>query len=105
MFHGLAREHIAEIVEIQVGLLRGRLADRELNLQLSDAAIDWIADAGFDPAYGARPLKRVLQKQVADQIAVGILKGTYKPGDTISVDAHRETGLTFETIVDAVTVN
>ncbi len=95
VFHRLSEEHIAEIVGLQVELLHTRLAERELGLELTPAAVDWIARTGYDPDYGARPLKRVLQKEVADPIALGILQGTYHPGDTVEVDATPDGGLTF----------
>ena len=98
VFDRLDRANIAVIVELQVDLLRKRLADRELSLDLTPAAIEWIANAGYDPDYGARPLKRVLQKQISDHIAVGILEGKYRPGDVIVVDAPGDDGLTFQTV-------
>jgi ATP-dependent Clp protease ATP-binding subunit ClpB len=101
VFHRLSEEHIHHIVELQVELLRARLAERDLGLDLTPAATDWIARAGYDPDYGARPLKRVLQKEVADPIALGILQGTYKPGDTVSVDAAPDGHLVFDDVVGA----
>jgi ATP-dependent Clp protease ATP-binding subunit ClpB len=85
VFHPLAREHIRTIVDIQLGYLRDRLAERDIQIQLSDAARDKLADAGFDPVYGARPLKRAIQQQVENPLAQEILKGSFKPGDTIEV--------------------
>ncbi|HEY1738413.1 MAG TPA: AAA family ATPase, partial [Acidimicrobiia bacterium] len=105
IFHRLSEEHIHHIVELQVELLRARLADRDLGLDLTPAATDWIARAGYDPDYGARPLKRVLQKEVADPIALGILQGSYKPGDTVSVDAAPDGHLVFDDVVNAEIVN
>ncbi len=101
VFHRLSEEHIHRIVELQVNLLRARLADRDLGLDLSPAAVDYIARVGYDPDYGARPLKRVLQKEVADPIALGILQGQYKPGDTVSVDATADGGLVFDNVATA----
>ncbi|HZD52376.1 MAG TPA: ATP-dependent chaperone ClpB [Woeseiaceae bacterium] len=85
VFHPLGREHIRRIVDIQLGYLHDRLADREMTLMLSDAARDRLAEAGFDPVYGARPLKRAIQQQVENPLAQEILKGRFKPGDTIEV--------------------
>jgi ATP-dependent Clp protease ATP-binding subunit ClpB len=85
VFHPLAREHIRKIVDIQLGYLRDRLAERDIRIHLSDAARDKLADAGFDPVYGARPLKRAIQQQVENPLAQEILKGSFKPGDTIEV--------------------
>ena len=85
VFHPLGREHIRKIVDIQLEYLRQRLAERDLGLQLSNAARDKLADAGFDPVYGARPLKRAIQQQVENPLAQEILQGKFKPGDVIEV--------------------
>ncbi len=91
VFHPLGREHIRKIVDIQLGYLHDRLAEREITIHLSDAARDKLADAGFDPVYGARPLKRAIQQQVENPLAQEILQGRFKPGDVIEVgvDADR----------------
>jgi ATP-dependent Clp protease ATP-binding subunit ClpB len=96
VFHRLSEDDIARIVDIQLEQLRARLADRGIGLDLTDAARAWIAHAGYDPDYGARPLKRVLQKQLADPIALGLLSGTYHDGETIVVDATPDGGLVFD---------
>jgi ATP-dependent Clp protease ATP-binding subunit ClpB len=85
VFHPLAREHIRKIVDIQLGYLHDRLADRDIAIRLSDAARDKLANAGFDPVYGARPLKRAIQQQVENPLAQQILEGKFKPGDVIEV--------------------
>lgn len=85
VFHPLAREHIRKIVDIQLAYLRDRLADRDIRIHLSDEARDKLADAGFDPVYGARPLKRAIQQQVENPLAQEILQGKFKPGDLIEV--------------------
>ena len=85
VFHPLGREHIRRIVDIQMGYLRRRLADREIALELDDAARDKLGEAGFDPVYGARPLKRAIQHQVENPLAQRILKGQFVPGDTIRI--------------------
>jgi len=93
VFHPLGRDHIRKIVDIQLGYLHERLADRDISIHLSDAARDKLADAGFDPVYGARPLKRAIQQQVENPLAQEILQGNFKPGDTIEVgvsDDHLE---------------
>jgi ATP-dependent Clp protease ATP-binding subunit ClpB len=95
IFHRLGREHIAQIVDLQVGHLRERLAERGLGLELTDAARAHLAEVGFDPDFGARPLKRVLQKEVADPIALGVLKGEYREGDIVVVDATADGELVF----------
>jgi ATP-dependent Clp protease ATP-binding subunit ClpB len=85
VFHPLSREHIRSIVDIQLAYLQARLADREMQIHLSDAAMDRLAEAGFDPVYGARPLKRAIQQQVENPLAQEILQGKFKPGDVIEV--------------------
>ena len=85
VFHPLGREHIRKIVDIQLSYLHARLADRDIRIHLSDAARDKLADAGFDPVYGARPLKRAIQQQVENPLAQEILQGKFKPGDVIEV--------------------
>jgi ATP-dependent Clp protease ATP-binding subunit ClpB len=100
VFHRLSEDDIARIVDIQLGQLRTRLADRGIGLDLTDAARAWIAHAGYDPDYGARPLKRVLQKQLADPIALGLLEGKYRDGETVVVDATPD-GLRFDSAAAA----
>jgi len=85
VFHPLGREHIRKIVDIQLGYLRDRLAERDIRIRLSGAARDKLAEAGFDPVYGARPLKRAIQQQVENPLAQEILKGRFTPGDVIDV--------------------
>jgi ATP-dependent Clp protease ATP-binding subunit ClpB len=94
IFHPLTPEHIRMIVEIQIEHLRARLAERELALELSAAAADHLARVGYDPQFGARPLKRVIQREVADPIALNVLQGEYREGDTVVVDASPD-GLVF----------
>jgi ATP-dependent Clp protease ATP-binding subunit ClpB len=96
VFHRLSEEHIARIVDLQVEQLRKRLADRGLGLELTDAARAWIAKTGYDPDFGARPLKRVLQREVADPIALSLLKGECANGDVVLVDAAADGGLVFD---------
>jgi ATP-dependent Clp protease ATP-binding subunit ClpB len=85
VFHPLGREHIRRIVEIQTGYLRRRLAERDLGLELDTAALDLLGTAGFDPVYGARPLKRAIQHQLENPLAQQILAGAFGLGDTIKV--------------------
>ncbi|MCX8031789.1 MAG: ATP-dependent chaperone ClpB [Thermoleophilia bacterium] len=86
IFHRLTMEHIKQIVEIQLGHLRRRLAEHDIDLELTDAAKLYLAHQGYDPAYGARPLKRLIQREIQDRIALALLKGDFRPGDTILVD-------------------
>ncbi len=90
VFHPLGRDHIRKIVDIQLEYLRDRLADRDIKIHLSDEARDKLADAGFDPVYGARPLKRAIQQQVENPLAQEILQGNFKPGDTIEVGVSED---------------
>ncbi len=85
VFHPLGRDHIRRIVDIQLDYLYQRLAEREMTVHLSDAARDRLAEAGFDPVYGARPLKRAIQQQVENPLAQEILQGKFKPGDVIEI--------------------
>ncbi len=85
VFHPLSEEHIRAIVDIQLGYLHDRLAEREMTIVLSGAAREKLAQAGFDPVYGARPLKRAIQQQVENPLAQEILQGKFRPGDTIEV--------------------
>jgi len=90
VFHPLARENIRHIVDLQMALLRRRLVDRDLGLQASDAALDLLGAAGYDPVYGARPLKRVIQHQLENPLAKRILDGQFIPGDIIRIDVQQE---------------
>jgi ATP-dependent Clp protease ATP-binding subunit ClpB len=101
LFHRLSEEHIAQIVGIQVAQLAKRLEDRGLALELTPAARDHVAKVGYDPDFGARPLKRVLQREVADPIALELLKGAYHDGDTIVVDAAPDGHLVFDSAATA----
>ena len=93
--HALSREQLAEIVELQLRLLRGRLAARGIGLELTDEAKEALAEAGWDPAYGARPLKRAIQRLVENPLALRLLEGEFREGDTVRVDA-RDGELVFE---------
>jgi ATP-dependent Clp protease ATP-binding subunit ClpB len=87
VFHPLAKEQIREIAKIQLQQLAARLHDQDFELQISDEAIDVLGEAGFDPVYGARPLKRAIQQYLENPLAQMILKGEYMPGDVISITA------------------
>ncbi|HSR46076.1 MAG TPA: ATP-dependent chaperone ClpB [Acidimicrobiia bacterium] len=94
VFHRLTRQQLRSIAEIQIGNLRQRLEERRIGLELTDSALDWLAEHGYDPSFGARPLKRLVQKAIGDPLAVKILDGTFADGDTVKVDAG-ESGLEF----------
>jgi ATP-dependent Clp protease ATP-binding subunit ClpB len=102
-FEPLSREQLAEIVELQLRRLRERLAERGLGLELTDEAKEVIAEAGWDPTYGARPLKRALQRLVENPLALRLLEGEFGEGDTVRVDA-RGSELTFEKVESAAEV-
>jgi ATP-dependent Clp protease ATP-binding subunit ClpB len=104
VFHPLGREQIRRIADIQIGYLRKRLGDREIGLELSPAALDLLGTAGFDPVYGARPLKRAIRAQLENPLAQEILAGHFRPGDTVRVDASGGE-LRFERIVEAELVD
>ncbi|KAF3885021.1 MULTISPECIES: ATP-dependent chaperone ClpB [Nostocales] len=89
-FHGLRKEELRRIVQLQVERLRHRLSDRKMSLRLSEAALDFLADVGYDPVFGARPLKRAIQRELETQIAKAILRGEFNDGDTIFVDIENE---------------
>jgi len=95
VFRPLGTEQIRSIVDIQLGYLRKRLQERNMELSLDDAARDLLGEAGFDPVYGARPLKRAIQQQIENPLAQKILQGTFGPGDRIQVTA-RDGQLVFE---------
>jgi ATP-dependent Clp protease ATP-binding subunit ClpB len=93
-FHPLSREHIRAIIDIQLRALMRRLEDRKIRLSLDDRARDLLIEEGYDPVYGARPLKRTLQRRVLDPLALAVLQGEFKEGDAVRVDAERGT-ITF----------
>ncbi len=88
LFDRLSRDHMAAIVEIQIGHLRKLLADRRIAIAVDDSALVWLGDAGYDPAFGARPLKRVIQKSLQDPLAAQILEGRIADGATVSVSVE-----------------
>ncbi len=86
-FHQLTREEIGHIVELQVDKLAGRVRERGIEIELTDSARTLLGNLGYDPTYGARPLRRVIQKQLVDKLALALLEGGYQPGDRVLVDA------------------
>jgi ATP-dependent Clp protease ATP-binding subunit ClpB len=103
VFHPLQSEQIRAIARIQIRYLQHRLADREMRLEVSDAALDHLGEAGFDPVYGARPLKRAIRTQLENPLAQAILAGRFGPGDIITVDVG-EGGLAFEQVIEGEVV-
>jgi ATP-dependent Clp protease ATP-binding subunit ClpB len=98
LFNNLGLDQIKVIVDIQLALLERRLADRKLSIALTDDAREFIVKHGYDPVYGARPLKRAIQRYIQDSLALKILEGEFKEGDTVSIDCDRTgNSLRFET--------
>jgi len=96
VFHRLARDELSKIVEIQLGSLSQRLARRELAIEVTQAAKELLGELGWDPQYGARPLKRAIQRYVEDPLAKRVLAGEFAPGDVILVDRGPDAELKFE---------
>jgi ATP-dependent Clp protease ATP-binding subunit ClpB len=94
VFHRLTPDHLRQIVDIQVAGLERRLSERKIAIELTDKAREWLAARGFDPAYGARPLKRLMQREIQDVLALKLLQGEFAEGDRVEIDGA-ETGLTF----------
>jgi len=90
IFHSLQKSELRNIVQLQVDRLKQRLTDRKISLKLSSSALDFLAEVGYDPVFGARPLKRAIQRELETQIAKAILRGDFSDGDTIFVDVQNE---------------
>ena len=90
IFNSLTKENIRGIVILEAKRLESRLAERSMKMIISDEALDFLAEVGFDPVFGARPLKRTIQKELENTIALGILRGDYSDGDTILVGVLNE---------------
>ena len=99
-FSPLGKEHMSKIVELQMKEVQERISEQGLNVQLTDAARDWLAETGYDPTFGARPLRRIIQKHVESPLSTQLLSGTFHEGDTILVDVDPEdnTKLHFQEI-------
>jgi ATP-dependent Clp protease ATP-binding subunit ClpB len=90
IFHSLRRDELRLIVALQVERLRKRLSERKLDLHISEEATDWLANAGYDPVYGARPLKRAIQRELETPIAKAILSGAYEEGSSVQIQVKEE---------------
>jgi ATP-dependent Clp protease ATP-binding subunit ClpB len=88
VFQALTAQDLAAIVDIQLGRLRHRLADRRLALEVGEAAVLWLGERGYDPIYGARPLRRLVQSSIGDSLARALLAGEIVDGDTVLVDLN-----------------
>jgi ATP-dependent Clp protease ATP-binding subunit ClpB len=86
VFHPLGKDHIRAICKIQIAALQNRLLERDLHLEISEAALDKLGEAGFDPVFGARPLKRAIQQQLENPLAQDILAGKFIGGDTVHAE-------------------
>ena len=96
IFKPLSEDQIGEIVEIQLNQLNDRLGDRQIHLEVTPAARKWLAERGFEPAFGARPLKRAIQRHIQDLLAIKLIDGEFREGDQIRVDATPTGELVFE---------
>jgi len=101
IFHSLTKEDLAQIVDIQFRYLQKLLSQRKIEIELTDAARDYLAETGYDPVYGARPLKRVIQREVQDELAMHILQGDFIDGDRVLIERDGTGGLVFEKIEGA----
>ncbi len=104
VFQPLSREQIGQIVEIQLGKLRKLLANRNIGLELTPAAIRQLGKEGYDPIYGARPLKRVIQQRLQNPLSLKLLQGEFRDGDTIMVDVGADGGFSFSKVAQAEVV-
>ena len=95
IFHALVKEQLRSIIKLQAQLLEERLNEQKLSLKISDAAYDFLIEVGYDPVYGARPIKRAVQRYLETAIAKAILRSEFKPGDPIFVDIEDDR-LTFK---------
>jgi ATP-dependent Clp protease ATP-binding subunit ClpB len=95
-FHALDRGHMKQIIDIQLAGLVKRLEERKIHVEMTDAAKEHLVREGYDPAYGARPLKRTIQRQVLDPLALRVLEGDFVEGDRVVVDAAGDGSLRFE---------
>jgi ATP-dependent Clp protease ATP-binding subunit ClpB len=103
IFHPLTKEHLAEIVDIQLGHVSRLLAERGFTLEVSEAAREYLAEVGYDPDFGARPLKRAIQRELQDALALKLLSGEFQEGEIIRVE-RGEAGLTFSAALQAEVV-
>jgi ATP-dependent Clp protease ATP-binding subunit ClpB len=99
IFHALTKEHLKEIVDIQLHQIQKRLAERHIELELTEAAKEFLIEAGYDPVYGARPLKRTIQQKILDPLAVSVLSGEFHEGDVVHVDKQGDS-LVFKSPVE-----
>lgn len=99
LFHKLTRQDLQKIVDIQISYLATRLAEKKIKIVLTDTAKDWLAEHGYDPNYGARPLKRLIQKEIENPLALKILAGEFKEGSTVEIDV-KDNSLVFKSVTE-----
>jgi ATP-dependent Clp protease ATP-binding subunit ClpB len=104
VFQPLSKEQLRLIVDLQLERVKALLADRRITLEITEAAEDVIAQEGFDPAFGARPLKRAIQRMVQNPLAMRILEGDFDDGDHIRIDRAADGGLVFERVAEGAAV-
>jgi ATP-dependent Clp protease ATP-binding subunit ClpC len=97
VFHELSEEQLRRIVDLMIKDLESRLAERKIGLELTEKAKSWLSKEGYDPIYGARPLRRVIEREVENPLSSKVLRGEIKEGDTVKVDVDKENKLTFKT--------
>jgi ATP-dependent Clp protease ATP-binding subunit ClpB len=102
VFHSLSKEQMRTIIDIQLRGLMKRLEERKIRVELSDKAKDLLIEEGYDPTYGARPLKRTIQRRVLDPLAMRVLQGEFREGDLVRIDVSGG-DLQFSRAADAVT--
>ena len=103
VFHSLTREHIRRIVDLELRQTQRRLVMQGINIEITDAAKDWLGDKGYDQVFGARPLKRVIQENIEDQLSEMLLSSRFTTGDNIIIDAASEDGLSIESVEESTT--
>jgi len=90
VFHALSRQHIRQIVELEIREVESQLTLKGITLDMTDVAKDWIGEKGFDPLFGARPLRRIIQNEVEDRLSEALLEGRFQSGDTVRIDVENE---------------
>ena len=90
VFHALTKEHIVSIVDLMLNEVRKPMLEKGLNLEVTQAAKEWLGEKGFDPTFGARPLRRLIEREMEDTLSEGVIRGDYRPGQTIVVDVDNE---------------
>jgi len=90
VFHALTKEHIRQIVELMLSQIGAQLKEKDIKLEITDEAKDFLGEKGYDPAFGARPLRRVIERMVEDPLSEALLESRFNPGDTIQIDCQNE---------------